>query len=158
MDIITADLVDAHRDSVRGCATQFRVCGGRRSMSGTVRTLRCFEDNALLKEVVSGPGDQRILVVDGGGSLRTALVGDVIAGIAASNGWAGLIVYGAVRDVTRLAGVPIGLMALGSNPLTSAKTGAGTVDEPIEFGGARFRPGDWVAADDDGVILMDSPP
>ncbi len=158
MALVTADLVDAHRDSVRGCATQFRAFGGRPSLAGTVRTLRCFEDNALLKKVVSTPGDGGVLVVDGGGSLRTALVGDVIAGLASSNGWAGIIVHGAIRDVSRLIRVPIGLLALGSNPLTSAKTGAGEVDVPIEFGGALFRPGDWVAGDGDGIVLLDHAP
>lgn len=154
----TADLVDAYRASIRSCSTQLHSYGGLSSFCGQVRTLRCFEDNALLKQVVSTPGDGCVLVVDGGGSLGTALVGDIIAGLAADAGWAGLVVHGAVRDVTRLATVPIGVRALGSNPLTSGKTGAGELDVTVEFGGAAFRPGNWLAADQDGLVVLDSPP
>lgn len=154
----TADLVDAYRATIRGCSIQLRTYGRARRFFGRVRTLRCFEDNALLKQVVSTPGAGCVLVVDGGGSLRTALVGDVVADLAAGSGWTGLIVYGAVRDVAQLSAVPIGLRALGSNPLTSGKTGAGDLDVPVEFGGATFRPGDWLAADEDGLVLLDGPP
>ncbi|RCV50864.1 ribonuclease E activity regulator RraA [Marinitenerispora sediminis] len=156
-EFATADLVDAHGDALTSCETQFRQYGGRRRFHGRVATVRCHEDNALVKEVLSGPGAGRVLVVDGGGSLRTALVGDVIAGAAAGNGWAGVVVYGAVRDVAALGGLDLGVKALGSNPRKSSKTGAGVRDVPVVFGNAVFTPGAWLYSDDDGIVLGDRP-
>ncbi|MEU9255651.1 ribonuclease E activity regulator RraA [Streptomyces sp. NPDC048270] len=150
----TADLYDEHGEDLGICATQFRLLGGRRLFAGPVRTLSCHEDNALLRELVHSPGEGAVLVVDGGGSLRTALVGDLIAGAAARNGWAGLIVNGAVRDSVALGGLDLGVMALGTVPRKSGKTGAGTVDGPVTIGGAAFRPGDTVHADADGVVVL----
>ncbi len=149
----TADLVDAHEAILQSCTLPFRGYGGRARYGGPVRTLRTFEDNALLKQLVSAPGEGAVLVVDGGGSLRAALVGDVIAGLALANGWAGLVLWGAVRDTVALAGLDLGILALGSNPWKSGKTGAGHVDGPVSFGGAIFRPGDWVYADEDGLVV-----
>ena len=149
----TADLVDAHESILQSCALLFRRYGGRARFGGRVRTLRTFEDNARLKQLVSSPGEGAVLVVDGGGSLRAALVGDVIAGIALTNGWAGLVLWGAVRDTAALAGLDIGILALGSNPWKSGKSGAGHVDSPVRFGGAPFRSGDWVYADEDGLVV-----
>jgi regulator of ribonuclease activity A len=153
----TADLVDQVAEAaqpVRSCDAQLRQYGGRLRFAGTVRTIRCHEDNALVKEVLAGPGAGRVLVVDGGGSLHTALVGDLIAGAAVENGWAGLILHGAVRDVSALRQLPLGIKALGSNPRKSAKAGAGLVDVPVEFGGVTFSPGDAVFSDDDGILLL----
>lgn len=149
----TADVVDDHRDSLHSVDIQLRNYGGRRAFAGIVETLQCLEDNALLKATVSTPGDGRVLVVDGGGSLRSALVGDVIAGLARDNGWGGLIVHGAVRDVDALAGLDIGIKALGSNPFTSAKTGAGVAGVPVRIGLAVFAPGAWVCSDADGIVV-----
>ncbi len=149
----TADLVDAHESILQSCALPFRRYGGRARFGGRVRTLRTFEDNARLKQLVSSPGEGAVLVVDGGGSLRAALVGDVVAGLAYSNGWAGLVLWGAVRDTAALAGLDIGILALGSNPWKSGKSGAGHVDGPVSFGGATFRSGDWVYADEDGLVV-----
>lgn len=115
----TADLVDSIGPDVRSCDTQFRQLGGRAEFAGPISTVRCFEDNALLKSVLSEPGDGGILVIDGAGSLHTALVGDVIAELARSNGWAGLIINGAVRDSAALRGMDIGIKALGTNPRKS---------------------------------------
>jgi regulator of ribonuclease activity A len=123
-----------------------------RTFSGPVATVRCPEDNVLLRARVSEPGDGRVLVVDGGGSFRCALLGDNIAGLAVASGWAGIVVYGCVRDVAALAELPIGIKALGTNPRPSAKNGAGEVDVPVTFGGAEFTPGAILHADDDGVI------
>src|SRR5258708_1414039 len=98
MNVLTADLVDAHGDKLQSCEIQFRQFGGRRNFHGPVRTVQTLEDNALVKRLLAGPGHGAVLVVDGGGSLRTALVGDMIAGAALRNGWAGVIIWGAVRD------------------------------------------------------------
>jgi regulator of ribonuclease activity A len=119
-----------------------------------VTTVRCHQDNALLKSVLSGPGNGGVLVVDGGGSVHTALMGDLIAQLAVDNGWAGVVVHGAVRDTARLADMPLGIKAVGSNPRKSTKTGAGERDVPVTFGGTTFRPGDQLWSDDDGVVVL----
>ncbi|SFQ03941.1 regulator of ribonuclease activity A [Amycolatopsis arida] len=150
----TADLVDEHGDRLRVCDTQFRQFGGRRSFTGPVRTVSCHEDNALVRDLLNTAGGGAVLVVDGGGSLHTALTGDLIAAAAARNGWAGLVVHGAVRDSAALAELPIGIKALGTNPRKSAKAGAGAVDVPVGFGGITFTPGDVLYADDDGVVVL----
>lgn len=155
--IATADLVDAHQEIVRSCELQFRRFGGRRAFAGRIRTIRTFEDNALLRGVLETPGDGAVLVVDGGGSLRVALVGDIIAGLALANGWSGLVVNGAVRDSAALASLDIGLKALGTNPMKSAKRGIGEADVPIAFGGVTFAPGAMLYADDDGILVSDEP-
>ena len=149
----TSDLFDAHPGAA-SCETQFRQFGGRRSFSGPVATVRCLEDNVLLRAAVSDPGEGRVLVVDGGGSFRCALLGDNIAEIAVANGWSGLIVNGCVRDVVALAELPIGLKALGTNPRPSGKAGAGETGVPVTFGGVEFSPGALLYADDDGVIVL----
>lgn len=152
----TADLVDEIGPDVRSCDLQFRQFGGLSQFAGPIVTVRCFQDNALLKSVLSDPGEGRVLVVDGGGSLHTALVGDVIAELGRSNGWAGLILNGAVRDAAVLRTLAIGIKALGTNPRKSAKSGAGERDVPVSFGGVEFRPGDLAFGDDDGIVLVTS--
>lgn len=149
----TADLYDEHGEDLQSVALQLRDLGGRTAFSGPIRTVKCFEDNALLKATVSEPGEGAVLVVDGAGSLRRALMGDMIAKIAADNGWAGVIINGAVRDVAELRSIPLGIKALGSNPRKSTKTRQGLVDETIEFGGVVFRPGRRLFADEDGVLV-----
>jgi regulator of ribonuclease activity A len=149
----TSDLFDAHPRAM-SCETQLRQFGGVRSFSGRVATVRCYEDNVLLRASVSQSGDGRVLVVDGGGSFRCALLGDNIAELAVANGWAGIVVNGCVRDVVALAELPIGIKALGTNPRPSGKSGAGEVDVPVVFGGAEFAPGAILHADDDGVIAL----
>ena len=116
MDVLTADLIDRHGDVLLSCDLQFRQFGGRSRFSGRVRTVRCHQDNVLVRQVLSQAGEGQVLVVDGGGSLHTSLVGDIIAGLARGNGWVGLVVNGAVRDVVALGGLDIGIKALGSNP------------------------------------------
>jgi regulator of ribonuclease activity A len=153
----TADLVDEIGPDVRSCDLQLRQYGARTEFAGPVTTVRCFQDNALLKSVLSEPGDGGVLVIDGGGSLHTALVGDVIAELARSNGWAGLVVHGAVRDASTLRTLDIGIKALGTNPRKSTKTGAGERDQPVEFGGITFAPGDVVHSDDDGIVVVATP-
>ena len=149
----TSDLFDEHPGAA-SCETQFRQFGGVRSFSGPIATVRCHEDNVLLRAQVSEAGDGRVLVVDGRGSFACALLGERIAELAASNGWAGIVVNGCVRDVAALAELPIGIKALGTNPRPSGKSGAGEVGVPVSFGSAEFAPGAVLHADDDGVIVL----
>lgn len=150
----TADLVDDIGPDVRSCDLQLRQFGGRPEFAGRVTTVRCFQDNALLKSVLSEPGDGGVLVIDGDGSLHTALVGDVIAALGRDNGWSGLIINGGVRDASTLRTLDIGIKALGTNPRKSTKTGAGERDVPVEFGGVTFTPGDVAYSDDDGIVIV----
>ncbi len=154
--VATADLDDQYGAELRVCDVQFRQYGGQRVFTGPVRTVSCHEDNGLLRDLVRAPGAGCVLVVDGGGSLHAALVGDVLAGAATENGWAGLVIHGAVRDSAALAGLGLGIKALGTNPRKSAKTGAGAVNVPVTFGGVTFQPGDVLHADDDGIALLPS--
>lgn len=151
--ISTADLYDERGDELNSVPVQFQNIGGVSGFTGVVRTVRCFQDNALLKQLLSTPGDGAVLVIDGGGSLHTALVGDIIAGLAVDNGWAGLIVNGAIRDRVAIGTLPFGVKALGSNPAKSTKTGAGDVDVPVEIGGVTFRTGARVWCDEDGILV-----
>jgi regulator of ribonuclease activity A len=154
MEFSTADLVDEHGEALQSCDLQLRQFGGRRRFHGPIRTVACFEDNALVRQVLSEPGDGAVLVVDGGGSLHTALVGDLIAGLAQANGWAGVVVHGAVRDTEALGGLDIGIKALGSNPRKSAKAATGQIDVPVRFGGVTFRQGEHLYSDEDGVVVL----
>ncbi len=150
----TADLVDDIGPDVLSCDLQLRQYGGRREFAGPISTVRCHQDNALLKMVLSEPGSGRVLGIDGGGSLHCALIGDAIAGLARANGWSGLVVHGAVRDAATLATCDIGIKALGTNPRKSAKTGAGERDRVVSFGGVDFVPGEQAFSDDDGVVVI----
>ncbi|MGA8544846.1 MAG: ribonuclease E activity regulator RraA [Mycobacterium sp.] len=150
----TADLVDDIGPEVRSCDVQFRQFGGRTQFAGPISTVRCLQDNALLKSVLSAPGDGGVLVIDGEGSLHTALIGDVIAELARSNGWAGLVVHGAVRDAAVLRELDLGIKALGTNPRKSSKTGAGERNVTVSFGGVTFVPGDIAYSDDDGIVVV----
>jgi regulator of ribonuclease activity A len=150
----TADLVDDIGPDVRSCDVQFRQFGARTQFAGPITTVRCFQDNALLKSVLSSPGDGGVLVIDGSGSLHTALVGDLIADLGRSNGWSGVIVNGAVRDAAALRDIELGIKALGTNPRKSEKTGAGERDATIRLGGVEFVPGDIAYSDDDGIVIV----
>ncbi|MDO5682246.1 MAG: ribonuclease E activity regulator RraA [Propionibacteriaceae bacterium] len=149
----TADLVDEIGPDVRSCDTQFRTMGGREMFAGRIVTVRCHQDNALLKSILGEPGEGRVLVIDGGGSLHTALVGDVIAEIGRSSGWSGVIVHGAIRDSAIIREMEFGVKALGTNPRKSGKTGAGERDVVVSFGGVDFVPGDVLYADADGIVV-----
>jgi regulator of ribonuclease activity A len=155
----TTDLLDTAPDAFDVCELPLRSFGGRRRFAGRVRTVRCHEDNVLLRGLVETPGGGGVLVVDGGGSMRIALLGDHVAGVAVANGWSGIVVHGCVRDSEALAVLPLGILALGTNPRPSGKTGQGDVDVPLTFGAATFRPGAVVVADEDGlVVTRDVPP
>lgn len=153
MPISTSDLLDARGHELDSCEIQFRQFGGRRAFSGRVRTVRCREDNVLLRNLLASPGDGQVLVVDGAGSLVTALLGDNVARDGATNGWQGLVIFGCVRDAVDLAGIDLGIKALGTQPRRSGKTGAGEVDVPVSFGGATFTPGAELWSDDDGIVV-----
>ena len=154
VSVSTADLYDDHGEELQSCDLQLRQYGGVAAFAGPAVTVRCHQDNALLRSVLTEPGEGRVLVVDGGGSLHTALMGDLIAGSAVTNGWAGVVIHGAVRDVAVLRTLDLGVKALGSNPRKSAKTGAGERDVPVSFGGVTVHPGDHVVSDDDGVVVL----
>lgn len=157
MSFQTTDLCDAHSDHLRVVAPMFKPFGGQVKFSGQVVTLKLFEDNSLVRDTLAKPGAGRVLVVDGGGSLRCALVGDQIAELAVKNQWAGIVVYGCIRDSAAINGLPIGVRALDTYPLKSIKKGVGDVDIPVTFGGVTFTPGDWLYADEDGVIVSAQP-
>ena len=150
----TADLVDEIGPDVRSCDTQFTQYGGNREFVGTVTTVRCFQDNALLKSILGEENPGGVLVIDGDASVHTALVGDLIAELARSNGWVGIIANGAIRDSKVIGGMAIGVKALGTNPRKSTKTAAGERDVPVTLGGVTFTPGDTVYSDDDGIVLV----
>jgi len=149
----TADLYDEHGDDLQSCTTQFRLFGARTSFEGVVTTVRCHEDNVVLKATLGEPGAGRVLVVDGGGSLAAALMGDLIADLGASNGWEGVVINGAVRDVEALSKINIGVKALGSNPRKSRKDGVGDRDVEVAFGGVTFTPGCHLYSDADGILV-----
>ncbi|BFM25260.1 ribonuclease E activity regulator RraA [Microbacterium sp. che218] len=153
MTIATADLYDDRGDELDSLSLPMIDLGGHVAFDGAVRTVRCHRDNALVKQVLATPGAGAVLVIDGGGSLESALVGDLIAASAVENGWAGVIVNGAIRDRVAMAALPLGVKALGSNPRKSAKDGVGEVDVPVTIAGVVFTPGRHVWADADGVLV-----
>ena len=158
--LVTGDLCDAHKGSGDG---RFRVLppslrdyGRRVRFAGIVSTVRCFEDNTSVKAALEEPGDGRVLVVDGGASLRRALVGGNIAASAAKNGWAGVVVDGCVRDSVELAQCDLGIRALALIPLPTERRHAGERDVPVCVQGVWIKPGEWLVADEDGIVVMPS--
>lgn len=149
----TADLMDAFQEELQSCEIQFRDYGGRTVFWGPCRTLQCRNDNVLLRQTLEEGADGHVLVVDGGGSLSSALIGDKIAGMAAKNNWSGIIINGAVRDTVALGQIYFGVKALGSNPRKSEKKGIGTRDAAIMIGNLKIKPGDWVYCDEDGILV-----
>jgi regulator of ribonuclease activity A len=154
-DWATADLCDQHPE-VAVAAPVFRSFGGRRRFAGAIATLRCFEDNSLVRERLTEPGNGRVLVVDGAGSMRCALVGDLLGALGVKNGWAGVVVHGCVRDTAALGAMDLGVLALAAHPMKSVKRGEGERDVVVAFAGVMFRPGAWLYADEDGVIVAPS--
>lgn len=157
MEIQTADLCDAHEGKLRVVSPMFRSYGGRPAFGGEIATLKVFEDNSLVRSALEGPGKGRVLVIDGGASMRCALVGDQLALLGVKNGWTGVIVYGCIRDSKAIGDMDIGVFALGTHPQKSIKKGVGDRDLPVTFGGVTFVPGQFVYADEDGVVLSESP-
>ncbi|CAM3147501.1 ribonuclease activity regulator protein RraA [Pseudomonas floridensis] len=157
MHYLTPDLCDAYPDLVQAVEPMFSNFGGRDSFGGQIVTLKCFEDNSLVRDQVALDGKGKVLVVDGGGSLRCALLGDLLAEKAAKNGWEGLLIYGCIRDVDMIAQTDLGVQALASHPRKTEKRGIGDLNVPVTFGGVTFRPGDYLYADNNGVIISPSP-
>jgi regulator of ribonuclease activity A len=154
-DFATCDLCDAHKDgqTLRVLPPLFRDYGARRRFHGPVSTVKCFEDNSLVKEAVDSPGAGRVLVVDGGGSLRRAVLGGNLGAAAVRNGWAGVVIDGCVRDVAELAACEVGIRALAAVPLPTVKRGEGQRDVPVQVQGVWLQPGDWLYADEDGIVV-----
>ncbi|MEH6469434.1 MAG: ribonuclease E activity regulator RraA [Porticoccus sp.] len=157
MSFSTPDLCDDYPELVRVLEPMMGNFGGRESFGGEVVTIKCHEDNSLVKEHAGNPGRGKVMVVDGGGSLRRALLGDMIAENAVKNGWEGIIIYGCVRDVDALVTLDLGVQALASIPLKTDKRGIGDYNVPVTFGGVTFNPGDYVYADNNGVIVSNEP-
>lgn len=157
----TCDLCDAHKGDSDGVfrvlPPVFRDFGGRVEFHGPVSTVKCFEDNSMLKAAVESPGLGRVLVVDGAGSLRRALLGGNLGAAAAKNGWAGLVIDGAVRDVAELAACDLGIRALAAMPLPTERREQGQRDVALQLRGVWVRPGDWLVADADGIVLQAQP-
>lgn len=149
----TADLCDEFSDNLKICELEFKSYGKRKKFWGPIRTVRVFEDNVLVKSALQTIPEGSVLVVDGGGSKRCALMGDMLGEIAQNRGLAGVIIYGCVRDVAELAETETGIFAIGSNPLKSVKRGQGENDVVLRFGGIEWKPGEFVYADEDGVVV-----
>jgi regulator of ribonuclease activity A len=159
----TNDLCDKYFKEPAGSRPKFQVLdpalrlqhfGGRRAFHGQAATVKCFEDNTCVKKLAATPGNGRVMVVDGGASLRRALLGDMIAKQAMESGWAGFLIHGAVRDVDELVQLPkLGVLALGSVPIKTCREGLGATDVSLAFGGALIEPGFWVYCDETGVVV-----
>ena len=161
MSFKTPDLCDEFEPelgkTVRVVAPMFQRYGSRTAFSGEIVTLKIFEDNSLVREALAEGGAGKVLVIDGGGSLRCALVGDQLAILARKNGWEGIIVYGCIRDSGEINGIDIGVRALNTHPQKSIKKGVGDRDIAVTFGGVTFNPGEWLYADEDGVLVSGKP-
>lgn len=153
----TADLYDDYMDEVQVAAPIFRDFGGEVAFHGRIATVKLHEDNSLVRQTLREAGNGRVLVIDGGGSLRCALVGDRLAQLAIDNAWAGLVVYGCIRDSADIGAMPIGVKALAAMPRKSVKRGAGVADIPVRFADVTFTPGHHLYADADGILVAAAP-
>ena len=149
----TADLFDAAGERCYSCSVQFRQFGGRRAFAGRIRTIRCHADNALVRRALESRSPGEVLVVDGGGFLGAALLGDQLAALGIKNGWGGVVIHGVIRDSVVIAQMDFAVKALGTNPRKSEKRGLGEPDVAVEFGGVTFTPGHWLYSDDDGILV-----
>ena len=153
MTLTTADLYDQHESKVQVALPVFRDYGGKKNFCGQIVTVRVFEDNSLVRSALEERVEDKVLVIDGGASLHCALVGDLLAQMGKDNGWEGIIIFGCVRDSSVIAGIDIGIKALGTNPRKSVKKGVGVRDVPVTFADVTFNPGDYVYADTDGILV-----
>ena len=153
MEFLTTDLCDEHPDFVRVVEPLFTNYGGKVCFGGEIVTVKCHEDNSVVKETAGTPGQGKVMVVDGGASMRRSLLGDMIAENAVKNGWAGFIIYGCIRDVDAIGALDIGVQALGTIPLKTDKRGIGDRNVSVTFGGVTFNPGEFVYADNNGIIV-----
>lgn len=155
MSMTTPDLCDAHPAHVRVADPIFRSYGGRDFFGGRIATIQCFEDNSKVRELVATAGQGKVIVVDGGGSLRRALLGDQLAQQAVANGWEGILINGCLRDVQIIATLDLGVQALASHPMKTEKRGLGDIDVPVKFAGLVFDPAAWLYADANGIVVSD---
>lgn len=153
----TPDLCDKYPELIQVVEPMFTNFGAREQFFGPIVTVKCFEDNSCVKELVGTPGNGRVMVVDGGGSMRRAYLGDMLAQKASVNGWSGLLIYGCIRDIDEIMVIDIGVQALGVHPMKTAKKGIGEVGLPVNFGGVTFKLGDYLYADNNGIIVASSP-
>jgi regulator of ribonuclease activity A len=153
MTFTTPDICDDFLDELKIVEPLFSDYGGNDKFSGEIVTIKCFEDNSMVKQTLATDGNNRVLVVDGGGSLRCALLGDMLGAMAAKNGWQGLLINGCVRDVEILKTIKLGVKALNCYPLKSNKRNEGQINVPIRFGGVNFEPGQYLYADENGIIV-----
>ncbi|MEO0422244.1 MAG: ribonuclease E activity regulator RraA [Pseudomonadota bacterium] len=154
-DFATADLFDDHGDRLQIALPLFRDYGGRVRFHGAISTVKALEDNSRVREAVKSPGEGRVLVVDGGGSLQRAMLGDMLAADAVANGWAGVLIHGCIRDSAAISGMALGVKALGTCPAKTDKRGEGLADVPVRFAGVTFAPGAYLYADEDGVVVAE---
>jgi len=157
MTIKTADLCDAHAPALQCVSLPLRDYGGVVAFHGQIATVQCFEDNSFVKKTLQEAGRDRVLVVDGGGSTRCALLGDLLAQLALDNHWRGVVVNGCIRDSDIIAQLKIGVKALACHPCKSEKRGRGACEVAVSFGNTTFTPGDWLYADSDGVVVAAQP-
>jgi regulator of ribonuclease activity A len=153
----TADLYDEYEEKLQICNPGFRHYGGSTVFHGRIATLKCLEDNSKVREQLDQAGEGRVLVIDGGGSLRCALLGDILAKKAEDNGWAGVVVNGCIRDAAEIGKMSLGVMALATNRRKSVKKGEGETGAEVKFSGVSFRPGEWFYADEDGIVVLNHP-
>ena len=149
----TADLWDDFGDLCHSCDTQFQQFGAQTSFLGRIRTVKCYDDNVVVRRALETPSDGEVMVVDAAGFLGSAIIGDQMAALAIQNGWAGIVIFGVLRDSVALSGMEIGIKALGTNPRKSGKKGVGEPDVPVRFGNVTFCPGEWIYSDHDGILV-----
>lgn len=156
ISISTPDICDDFAQQLRVLDSAFVNYGGLSSFYGEVVTIKCFEDNSVLKELVDTPGEGRVIVMDGGGSLRRAILGDMLAEKAANNGWAGIVINGCIRDCVEISNTTIGVKALNTHPMKTEKRGVGDLNVAVSFAGQTIKPGDWIYSDDNGIVISDT--
>lgn len=154
--IKTADLSDLHEGKLKAALPLFKSYGQKKSFHGEIVTVKVFEDNVLVKDLLGSKGTGKVLVVDGGGSLRYALMGDNLAQMAIDNGWEGVIIYGCIRDSADIDKMNVGVKALNTIPFKSKKGGEGETNVAVTFASATFKPGEFVYADEDGILVSES--
>ena len=157
MDDLLPELCDQFEELVNVVEPIFTNFGAKERFSGEIVTLKCFEDNSKVRELAGQDGTGKVLVVDGGGSLRRALLGDMLAEKAAANGWEGMIIYGCIRDVNAIATIDLGVQALAAHPMKTEKRGLGDINQDVHFGGVTFVPGHYIYADNNGILVAPHP-
>lgn len=155
MSFTTPDLCDEYPESIAVAEPLFRGYGGKDRFGGLISTIKCFEDNSLVRSAVAEPGAGKVLVIDGGGSMRRALLGDMLAEQAVAKGWEGVIIFGCLRDVDQINAMQLGVKALGTHPMKTDKRGEGQQDIPLQFAGVSWQPGHYAYADNNGILIAD---